>query len=91
MDDRSTLERRVRFWRLVSFVLALLLVAYVAIGGTVNLLPLLEMPTQRELMLQAEVERDRAAVERAHAEKVRQQAEQVRRELEAKKNGENGP
>jgi hypothetical protein len=30
MDDRITLERRVRFWRRVSFVLALLLVASVA-------------------------------------------------------------
>jgi hypothetical protein len=49
---------------------------------------LVETPTQRELMMRAEVERDRAAVERAHAEQVRQQAEQVRRELEAKTNAE---
>jgi hypothetical protein len=92
MDDRITLERRVRFWRLVSFVIALLLVASVAIGGTVNLLLLLEMPTQRELMMRAEEERDRAQVERAIALQVQQRAEQVRREMEAaKKNGANPP
>jgi len=88
MDD-TTLERRVRFWKLLSFVLAVLLVASVAVGGTVNVLLMLEMPTQRELLMRLEDERDRAEAERAHAEKIRQQAEQVRREMEAaKKNGD---
>jgi hypothetical protein len=92
MDDRTTLERRVHFWRLVSFVLASLLVASVAIGGTVNLMLLLEMPAQREMMIRVEELRDRAAVDRAHAEKALQQAEVVRREMEAaKKNGGNPP
>jgi hypothetical protein len=92
MDDRTTLERSVRFWRLVSFGLAVHLVASVAIGGTVNLMLLLETPTQRELMMRAEEERDRAEVERANALQVLQKAEQLKREMEAaKKNNGNPP
>ena len=85
MDDHiDQLRRRIRRWQLISLVLGIMLVCSVVVGGTVNLLLMLEMPGQRELMMRAEEERDRAEVERAHAEKVR-------REFEAKKNGENGP
>lgn len=91
LDRLEQLERSVRRWRLATLVFAVLLVCSIAAGGTVNLMLMLEMPAQRELMMQAEEERDRAAVERAHAEKVRQQAEEGRREMEAAKNDGNPP
>jgi hypothetical protein len=70
MDDREHiiegLKRRLRRWRLATFVLAVLLVCSIAVGATMNLLLMLELPLREEIM----VERDRAEVERHKAEQA---------------------
>jgi len=73
------LERRVRRWRLVSFVLAVLLVCALAVGGTFVVVLMVQAPDRREMQLL--MERERAMRERAEqAERMRQQTE---RQLEA--------
>jgi hypothetical protein len=94
LDRIDALQRSVRRWRLATFVLALLLVCSIAVGGTMNLLLMLELPQREEIMMERErAEADRHTAEQALQEaraareqerQARQRAEQALRELEGR-------
>jgi hypothetical protein len=84
MDDRDhtieCLKRRVRRWRLATFVLCVLLVCSTAVGITMNLLLMLDLPRREEIMRERERAEDalREAVEAREQERhARQRAEQA--------------
>jgi hypothetical protein len=87
-DRNSLLERSVRRWRLVSFILAVLLICSVAIGGTFVAVLLMQLPHQNEMQMLLLREQD----SRRQAEQAKQRAEQALREAEAaKRNAVNDP
>ncbi len=76
------LELSVQRWRLVSFALMLLVVSFVAIGGTFGLILVLNFDDRREIeMLRMDAERAREQTQRAL-----QEAEEARRQLLMEKN-----
>jgi hypothetical protein len=77
------IERRLCRWRLATFVLALLLISSVVVGGTVNVMLMLELPRREEIMM----ERMRAEEARAAMEQERQARQQAEQAEAAKKNG----
>src|SRR5207253_2316181 len=78
-DEFENLRRSVRRWRLVSFALAILLVSFLAIGGTVGLMVLMQLPDQQEL----EVLRDHERAAREQAQAAQQRAEEALQQVDA--------
>jgi hypothetical protein len=102
LDRIRQLERTVLRWRLATFVLAILLVCSIAIGGTMSLMTMLQLPDRREMLMireeeramreQAEAARREALAAAEREKQARQQAEQALREAEAaRKQGGDGP
>jgi hypothetical protein len=79
-DLVEDLRRRLRRWRLATFILSVVLVSFVAIAGTFGVLMMLELQDQRELMLQVQEAEERA---RAQAEDAAVQAQRTRQQAEA--------
>jgi len=76
------LELSVQRWRLVSFALMLLVVSFMAIGGTFGLVFLLNYEDRREIEMMR-MEADRA---REQSHRALQEAEDARRQLLMEKN-----
>ena len=72
------LEKGLRRWRLATFVLGLLLICSIAVGGTMNLLLMLELPRREEIMM----ERERAEDALREAQQAQQRAEQAVRDIQ---------
>jgi|SRR5882724_9623220 len=82
LDRIRVLELSVQRWRLVSFALMLLVVSFMAIGGTFGLILVLNEGDRREFEMM------RMEVEQARQESLRavQEAERARQQLLMEKN-----
>jgi hypothetical protein len=78
------LERTVRRWRLACLALVLFIVSLIAIGGTVGIMVMIDLPSRNELQMQemqARRQAERAlAAERAARQQLEQQKQQAQRE-----------
>jgi hypothetical protein len=95
VERNRQLERSVKRWRLISLVLALLLIGAAAIGGIFAVIPTSQEPGDFWLFLpwvRERAAREDAMRARLQAEKALQELEAAKRaEDKANKNGENRP
>jgi hypothetical protein len=81
-DLVEDLRRRLRRWRLATFVLSVVLVSFVAVAGTFGVLMLLELQDQRDMMLQVQEAAERARAQAEDAIQAHRQAEAERKVVE---------